>query len=259
MRKSVIIGVVLSLILIAVYGLGSRLRLIIRERTMKILQTHFESQVEFSDFMVSLFPRIRVTITGLVMRHKGRTEIPPLIQIQRVSMYANILGLLQTKPRIASVQLDGLQINAPPREPGGDPLIQRTDQDLAKKYPALIQELRAYDAVITVLRAQSERPPRTFPMHHLLLRELSFDHPARFHATLKNALPSSEIDATGESGPWLPEVPRQTPAVGKYTFEDADLGTLKGIKGILSSKGSFSGPLDYLKVEGVTDTPDFAL
>ncbi len=259
MRKSAIIAVSLLLILTCVYGLGSRLHGVIRERTMKILQTHFESKVEFSDFKVSLFPRVLVTITGLVMRHKGRTDIPPLIQIQQVSMYGNILSLARTQPRIAFVQLDGLQINAPPREAGGDPLIQRTDQDLAKKYPALIQELRADDAVITVLRAQSEKPPRTFPIHHLLLRELSFDRPARFHATLTNAVPRGEIDASGEFGPWLPEVPRQTPAGGQYTFENADLGTLKGIKGILSSKGSFSGPLDYLKVEGVTDTPDFAL
>jgi hypothetical protein len=47
--------------------------------------------------------------------------------------------------------------------------------------------------------------------------------------------------------------------VGKYSFYNADLGMLKGLKGILSSTGGFSGPLDYLKVAGQTDTPDFAL
>ena len=42
-------------------------------------------------------------------------------------------------------------------------------------------------------------------------------------------------------------------------FRDADLGTLNGISGTLTSTGTFSGPLDYLKVEGATDTPNFAL
>jgi len=54
-------------------------------------------------------------------------------------------------------------------------------------------------------------------------------------------------------------VPSKTPAVGQYIFQNADLGTLKGLKGILSSKGEFSGPLDYLNVNGATDTPDFNL
>ncbi len=45
----------------------------------------------------------------------------------------------------------------------------------------------------------------------------------------------------------------------KFTLEYADLGTLKGLSGILSSQGKFKGPLDYLEVEGETDTPDFAL
>jgi len=258
-RILAIIATALLLVLLAIYGLRSRLDGVIRDRTERVLRTHFDSHVEFSDFAVSLFPRIHVTILGLVMRHKGRTDIPPLIQIQQVSMYANLRSLLQTKPRIGFVQLYGLQIHTPPREPGGDPLIQRTDQDLAKKYPVLIDELRADDAAIIVLRAEPEKPPRTFPIHYLSLRELSFDRPAKFHATLRNALPTGDIDATGEFGPWLPEVPRETHAAGQYTFQNADLGTLKGIQGMLTSTGSFSGPLDYLEVDGVTDTPDFSL
>ena len=187
MRKWVIIAVAILPILIAIYELTVRLPGIIRDRTERALQSHFESQIEFSNFRVSLYPRIHLTITGLVMRHKGRTDIPPLIQVQQVSIYANALSLLRTRPRIAFVQLDGLQIHTPPREPGGDPLIQRTDQDLAKKYPVLIEELRADNAVLVVLRAQVDRPPRTFPIHLLLLRELSFDRPSLFQATLTGA------------------------------------------------------------------------
>ena len=251
-------GLVLVLLL-ALYGLQPRIHELVRHRTEKILQTHFASKIEFSDFDVSLFPRVHMTITQLVLRHKGRTDIPPLIQVRTVSMTANLINLLRAKPHIAFIRLDGLQIHIPPRQPGGPPLIQKTDQDLAKKYPAIIEEMRADDATIVILRAQPGKPPREFPIHNLELHNLSFDSPARFHATLINNVPRGEIDAQGEFGPWHAEVPRETPANGQYSFQNADLGTIKGIRGILSSAGTFSGPLDYLKVEGSTDTPDFTL
>ena len=249
----------LLLVLLALHALGPRIHQIVRDRTQNVLQTHFASKVEFSSFDVSLFPRVHVTIRQLVMRHKGRTDIPPLIQVRTVSMDANWLNLLRPKPHIAFVRLEGLQIHIPPRQPGSDPLIQKTDQDIAKKYPAIIEELRADDATIVILRAQSEKPPREFPIHHMDLHDLSFDRPATFHATLTNNVPAGEVDTHGEFGPWLAEVPSQTPANGRYTFQNVDLGTLKGLRGTLSSEGAFSGPLDYLKVEGTTDTPDFCL
>ena len=255
----IVVAFIIVLTIIAIYGLRSRLNAMVRNRTEKILQTHFESQIEFSDFNVSLYPRIHVTIDGLVMRHKGRTDIPPLIQVQKVSMYANILSLLHARPHISYIQLEGLQIHTPPREPGGNPMIQSTDQNLTKKYPVVVDEVLADDAMLVVLRGDPNKPPRPFPIHHLLIRDLSFDSPAKFQATMLNAVPLGQINATGEFGPWLPEVPRETQSVGQYTFQNADLGTLKGIQGILSSKGTFSGPLDRLEVKGVTDIPNFSL
>ncbi len=130
-----------------------------------------------------------MTITGLVLRHKGRTDIPPLIQVREVSMSANLPSLLRSKPHVSFVELHGLQIHIPPREPGEPPLIQKTDQDLAKKYPVLIEEVHADDAIIVVLRAQTEKPPHEFPIHHLELQDVSFDRPSKFHATLTNAAP----------------------------------------------------------------------
>jgi len=37
------------------------------------------------------------------------------------------------------------------------------------------------------------------------------------------------------------------------------MGTIKGLEGTLQSSGKFSGPLDFLNVQGTTDTPNFAL
>jgi len=260
MHKWLLVSVVvLSLILIALFALRPTIKEVARDRTEKVLETHFASKVEFSDFSISLFPSIHMTITGLVLRHKGRTDIPPLIQVRKLSIYVHLPSFLRSKPHISFVQLSGLQIHTPPREPGGQPLIQKTDQDLAKRYPVLIEEVQADDAILVVLRAQPEKPPREFPIHYLELHDVSFDRPSKFHARLTNAVPNGEIDATGEFGPWLPAVPSETPANGRYAFQNADLGTLKGLRGTLSSRGQFDGPLDYLTVEGKTDSPDFGL
>jgi len=260
MRKwTFILGLVVLLPLLTLCGLGSTIHAMVRERAQKILQTHFASNVEFSNFDVSLYPRFRVTIRQLVLRHHGRTDVPPLIQVRAVTMTSNLINILRAKPRIAFVELEGLQIHIPPRQSGSEPLIKRTDQDLAKKYPALIEDMRADEAIIVILRAQPEKPPREFPIHRLELHNVSFDRPAAFHATLTNSVPAGEIETIGEFGPWQADAPSKTVAMGQYRFQNADLGTLKGLRGILSSEGNFSGPLDYLKVEGTTDTPDFCL
>jgi len=55
------------------------------------------------------------------------------------------------------------------------------------------------------------------------------------------------------------ESPRDASVAGDYSFANADLGTLKGIGGILSSTGQYSGTLGRIEVEGHTDTPDFRI
>jgi hypothetical protein len=46
---------------------------------------------------------------------------------------------------------------------------------------------------------------------------------------------------------------------GDYKFDHADLSTIKGIAGILSSTGHYSGTLRQIEAEGDTQTPDFRL
>jgi hypothetical protein len=46
---------------------------------------------------------------------------------------------------------------------------------------------------------------------------------------------------------------------GTYSFNNADLSTIKGIGGILSSTGQYAGSLDNIVVNGTTDTPDFRI
>ena len=74
-----------------------------------------------------------------------------------------------------------------------------------------------------------------------------------------NPKPVGDIHSTGQFGPWQDDNPRDTPLDGSYSFTNADLATIKGISGTLSSTGKFSGTLGEIGVTGTTDTPDFAL
>jgi hypothetical protein len=260
MRKWIVaIGIALLLLVVALYAIAPALGRAVRGRTQAYLSGRFESDVQFSDFQVSLFPKVQVTLSDLVLRHDGRTDIPPLIQARKVTLSAGLLGLLRHPAHLESVRLEGLQVSLPPRKHDGKPAVPRSEGDLAKKYPLVINEITADDAVVAMLRAEPGRAPKEFPIHHMEFNQMSFDRPATFHAELTNPLPKGEIDSTGSFGPWDAEEPSSTPVDAKYTFRNADLGTLKGISGILSSQGKFSGPLDYLQVEGEADVPDFAL
>jgi hypothetical protein len=259
-RKLLLIaGILAVLFAVGVYLASRRLPAYLHERAVQILSTHFKSDVGFTDFRVALFPRTQVIITGLTLRHDGRTDIPPLIQAKEIIVHAGLGDLLRPKMHITSVLLIGLQIYTPPHHPGDKPLLQKTDEDLSKKYPVVIDDIHADDALLVILRAQPGKKPEDFEIHHLEITGFRFDRPANFHAKLTNPTPKGEIDSTGQFGPWQPEEPSNLPIDAKYDFQNADFRTLKGISGTMNSKGVFKGPLNYLSVQGQTETPNFAL
>jgi hypothetical protein len=262
LRKWLIALAVLAIIFIVFIGglylSAPAIKAEVRKRTESYLQARFQSDIEFTRFDVFLLPHPHVTIDGLTLRLQGRTDVTPLIQIAHLTFSASVLDMLGKRYTVSSVELDGLQIHMPPKNQGR-PKFHTSNSDLAKKYPVLIREIHADNALISILRGDPTKPPREFPIHQLQINDFGFDNPASFHALLTNPVPKGEIDCAGNFGPWDAEDPRHTPVSANYTFSHADMGTLKGLSGTLHSTGKFSGPLDYLNVEGLTDIPDFAL
>lgn len=259
-RKLILVaGIMVALVVVGLFIASVRLPGFLRERAIQTLRTHFKSDVRFSNLKVQLFPRARVTIWDLELRHNGRTDVPPLIQAKEIIVDATLAGLLLPKMHVASVRLIGLQIHTPPHHPGGQPILKKTDEDLSKKYPIVIDDIHADDALLQVLRAQPGKDPLDFEIHHLEINDFRFDRPANFHAILTNPTPKGEINSVGLFGPWQPEEPSELPIDAKYSFANADFRTIKGISGTMNSTGAFKGPLNYLAVQGQTETPDFAL
>jgi hypothetical protein len=96
-------------------------------------------------------------------------------------------------------------------------------------------------------------------MSRVVMRDVGPTRPWDYDATLVNAIPKGDIHANGTFGPWNNDSPGDSAVTGRYTFDHADLNTIKGIGGILSSVGEFTGQLDDIVVDGTTETPDFSL
>jgi hypothetical protein len=101
--------------------------------------------------------------------------------------------------------------------------------------------------------------PLEFAIAHFKLTDIASGGAMGFDAELTNPRPVGTIHTTGSFGPWQVADPGESPIMGDYRFEHADLASFKGIAGILSSTGHYQGTLRDLTVDGETDTPDFRL
>ena len=81
---------------------------------MNALGERFDSEVQLETLTVSLLPRPRLSGRGLVLRHKHRTDVPPLVTIASFSGEAGLVGLLSDPVTVSNIRLEGLEINVPP-------------------------------------------------------------------------------------------------------------------------------------------------
>jgi hypothetical protein len=233
---------------------------VLKKQVEQELSARFQSQVELRRLQIHIFPRIGVSGEGLTMRHHGRTDIPPLIRIERFSFSSSLIGLLRPAKHIAVVHVDNMQVTLPPR---GE---KKQLEDMEKKKEAtvdlpktILDKVICRDADIFTTPTKPGKEPLDWQIHDLVLDNVDFDKPFAFRGALTNAKPVGEIATRGQFGPWDAGEPGDTPVAGEYEFKNADLGPFPGISGKLSSTGQFNGPLNELRAKGTTETPDFSL
>jgi hypothetical protein len=230
----------------------------VREKLVQILSDELGAKVELADLQVGFGRQVRVVGRGLVLHHKSApADVPPLVRIARFSISVAAIQAFRKPAEITSVELENMEIFIPKRTRPDDERVP--GRRITGPSPVVIRELRTIDATLSIQSGKPDRPPRTFAIHDLRLRDAAFDQAVHFDARLTNPKPTGEVQATGSFGPWAADEPSETPLEGKYTFADADLSTIKGISGILDSTGRFSGTLDQIDVKGTTTTPDFGL
>ncbi|MGH9451047.1 MAG: AsmA-like C-terminal region-containing protein [Terriglobia bacterium] len=256
MRRPLMIvaGAVLIAIAVLCVTLALLVPRYVRARAARALGERFDSTVQFTGLRVSVFPRIKIAGEGLVLRAKGRPNEPPLIRIGKFSAASSLLDLLRRPHHVEIVRLQGLRITVPSNEAE----VPHPSQ-IGHYFPVVVDQIISTHAALVILPNDESKPPRVFVIRRLILRDAGRGLAMPFTATLMNPVPVGRIEAHGEFGPWPNEHPALTPVKGGYTFADADLATIRGLGGILSSKGSFSGALERINVDGETSTPQFSL
>jgi len=256
-----IISLILVLALVAGEMVIHRAGPILKGRIQETLSTRFNSRVELESLNVSLLRGIEVSGDRLHIYPPdsvvaaGATE--PLIAIGHFSFHSGLIGLFVKPMHVSQVQVTGLQINIPPKE------MRTQAPDNTKKYRGkikiLVNDIICENSRLIIGTSHPDKDPKDFELKHIQLHDVGPNAPWKYDATLINAIPRGDIHATGTFGPWQTDSPGDSSVTGHYTFEHADLNTIKGIGGMLSSVGDFKGQLNNIVVDGTTETPAFSL
>jgi hypothetical protein len=251
---------VLALAILTAWAVRSAPQL--RDRVIAALNARFEGQVALDSLDPSIFPKPRAAGTGLTLRHRGRTDVPPLISIDSFETSAPITWLLKTPVRLETVRISGLAVRIPPGglhpeedEKEDAPHVAHPEQPS----PILIDRIESRSARVEIHSSRPDRLPRVWDIQKLVMLNFGSSEGSHFEAGLVNPIPRGIIDTTGTFGPWHADEPGLTPVSGNYIFQNADMNGIKGLAGTLSSAGTYRGVLDRIEVEGTTETPDFSL
>lgn len=249
----------------------------LRSMIVEVLEDRFHARVELDSFHISVAHVLTAEGRGLrvwppaqvagVTAAPARDASDPLIRLAEFH-FRMPLRYERGKPfHIAMIRLKGLDIHLPPKSHFGQGAAPSasTGSD-AKKMDNLISfVVDTVECDAANLLLETSKPgklPVDIEIAHLkLTREggLNATAPVNFDADVTVPKPHGAAHATGTIGPWNQTDPGESALEGKYTFDNADLGSFKGIAGTLSSTGNYQGTLRELMVDGDTDTPNFAL
>jgi hypothetical protein len=221
-----------------------------QEMVSESLSETFPGDLRFGRFTTKYFPHPGCVVEGLTFRLKSSApQMPPLIAIQKMTIQGSYLNFLVRPHYLSRILLDGLRVHVPLRGEIGNFVTGQVSE-------ITIGEVVVRGAVLEVTRSD-DKSPLDFDIHELSLGSVSARSGMSYRLAMHNPEPPGEIQSTGHIGPFPTGDFRSTRATGAYSFDQADLGVFHGIAGVLSSKGSFSGALGNLSVQGNADIPRF--
>ena len=237
----------------------------LRRKVVETLSVRFHSPVELDRLSLSMNRGVIVTGGGLRILYlagptkpDARPNAPPMLVVDSFEFGTEWRELLRPTTRVVSVKVRGLQVNIPPKEERS----AMPDDPKRRGQPVIgiaVDRIECTDAKVVIETSKPEKKPLEFAIRSLVLTDVGAKQPFNYEALLVNPKPVGDVGSKGRFGPWQNDNPRDTPLDGSYEFTHADLSSIHGIGGVLSSTGTFGGTLGNLAVEGVTDTPDFRL
>jgi len=248
----------------------------IREQAVIYLQKRFDSKVELASLYVRIPPSspahalltrgrgtlARVDGSGLIVRWKGRTDVPPVLAVRKFTFYVDLGAVFDSPKVVSQVVLDGMKITIPPKEDSGLAQTQGRAADANSESMAAnvdIREMVAHNSEVVVMPKIRSKMPLLFDIAYLRLDTAGRGLPMKYDAVLTNPKPAGLIHSNGNFGPWSTAEPGDTPLSGNYSFDHGDLGSFSAISGILNSTGDFAGSISAITAKGRAFVPDFRL
>ncbi len=240
---------------------------ILRARVIETLSARFKTKVELAGLDVRIGDGLNVSGKGLKIfgptdPNPSQPGVQALISIQEFRFRTGVMSLFHSPMHVATVFVKGMELNLPPKEDRqqvGDMRDSSGNRINKTKMAIFVDKFVCEDTRLVINTYKPGKDPLIFEISQLNMKEIGPGQPLRFDATLVNPKPVGNIKSIGTFGPFREDLPRETPVAGDYSFTEADLGTLKGIGGMLSSTGNYNGTLGKIEVAGATDTPDFRL
>ena len=239
---------------------------LVRARVVAALSERFHAPVQLDHMDISLVRGIEVRGRGLRVPYvAGSTQLDPqdnvpLLSVNSFAFRSTLRQLLRQPLHVENVKVEGMELHIPPSSQRG-PLLKSnpSDHSTHTKIALQVDKIHCTDVKIFVERNKPGKDPLEFDIQELNLTDVGPSQPFTYVADLTNPVPVGQIHAAGHFGPWDSDEPRATPLDGDYSFSNADLGTIKGIGGTLSSTGHFDGQFGNITIDGTTDTPNFSI
>jgi len=252
---------ILALIAVCVRIVIVRAEPILRTRVIETLSTRFQSRVDLAELHVWIENGINVEGKGLKIfgatdPNPSESGIQPLIGVRSFRFQTALRNLFREPMYVDTVFISGLTMNIPPKN---DRAQMAKLRRRGGKMSIFVSHFLCTDTKLIVNTDKPGKAPLEFDISRLQMKDIGPARPLQFDANLINPKPVGDIHSTGLFGPLNETDPRDSAVEGDYSFTHADLSTLKGIAGILSSTGQYAGTLGHIEVNGETDTPDFRL
>jgi hypothetical protein len=239
---------------------------LLRSSVVATLSQRFHSPVELDSLNVSVAKGLEVQGRGLrIFYLAGPTQpdltqkqglaAPPMLSVNSFSFRTSLHSLLHLQANIARVDVDGMDLHIPPHSGAHMPHVTAPNS----RIKITVAKIFCKNVHLVIETSKPDKAPLVFQIRDLKLTDVGSGQPMLYDAFLVNPKPIGNIHATGHFGPWHSDDPRSTSVDGHYTFTNADLGTIKGIGGTLSSTGDYTGRLDHITIDGTTTTPNFSL
>ncbi|HEV2115117.1 MAG TPA: AsmA-like C-terminal region-containing protein [Terriglobales bacterium] len=217
-----------------------------KERVMRRLQEATAATVKIGGFTPKYFPHPGGVAQQVTFQQKPGGQ--PLMTIRTLTIRGSFLGLLTR--HVSIVRAEGTHIVLPAFSAGES--LGGSNQS-----GNVIERLVADGTVLEVLPKNAHGHPTRFLLRQFQLHGLGGSRALSFQMVFENPEPPGEVTTSGSFGPWKKGSAASTLVSGHYAFSHADLSVFRGIRGILSSDGTFRGTFRELQVQGATDTPDF--